>query len=406
MAPPPERGGGGFGGVFLVFIVLAVVLAGTIALGHGAADVSSALGRFNPFDGGGFSPSVASAPVAVRPVSGPLTRQDALSLQRTVGPALVNVTADLSSQHAIGAGTGIVLSSSGEILTNNHVIRGASAVKVTDIGNGRTYAATVVGYDPKHDIAVLQARGASGLRTARIGDSDGVQVGDYVAAIGNAGGVGGKPSVATGPVTDLNRTIKTSDELTGSTERLTGLIEANADIRPGDSGGPMVTSEGQVIGVDVAASVDSKTDQPNGTGYAIPINDALAIVQQIRGGASTEQVHVGRTGVLGVMVTGQADHTSREVMAQFASPRQAPDAAPTVDGAYVALVSPGSPADSAGLQSGDVVTAVDGRPVDSSATLNSQVLMHRPGDRLVVTWTEPTGGQRSAPMVLAPAPPS
>ena len=398
-APPPEpRDGGGFGGAFLCLIIIAVVLTGTIGLGKGMVALNL----------GGSQPSVSSSEPGAEPVSARsvrnLTNEDALSLQRTVGPALVDVTAALTSQHAVGSGTGIVLSSNGEILTNNHVIRGASSVKVTDIGNGRTYPATVVGYDVEHDIAILQARGASGLRTARLGDSDTVQVGDQVAAIGNAGGVGGKPSVDTGPVTELNRSIKTSDELSGRTERLTGLIEAQANIRPGDSGGPLVNASGQVIGVDVAASVDSHSDQPDGTGYAIPINDALSVVSQIRGGNSTEAVHVGQAGLLGVVLNGSSDRGIRDMMAELGG---SPSANPTsVEGAYVADVGASSPADRAGLESGDVITTVDGRPIDSAGTLATLVSMHRPGDRLVVTWLKPSGQQLTKTLALAPAPPS
>ena len=164
-------------------------------------------------------------------------------------------------------GTGIVLTSNGEILTNNHVINGATSVSVTDIGNGKTYKATVVGYDVSQDIAVLQLSGASGLTTASTGDSSSVSVGDSVVALGNAGGVGGTPWVAAGSVTALNQSITASDESSGSSERLTGLIETNADIQAGDSGGPLVNSHGQVIAMDTAASA---TTSSAATGTAAP----------------------------------------------------------------------------------------------------------------------------------------
>jgi S1-C subfamily serine protease len=396
MTPPPRPRGSGFGGVFVVLAIVGVVLAGTISFSRGAAFGLSLLSGLDQSGSQG-------GPVAARPVSGPLSTQDAVALQRLVGPALVDVTAELTSQHAVGAGTGIVLSSNGEILTNNHVIRGASSIKVTDIGNGRTYPATVVGYDPARDIAVLAARGASGLRTAKLGDSDNVQIGDQVAAIGNAGGIGGRPSVATGPVTDLDRTIKTSDALDSSTERLSGLIEANADIQPGDSGGPMVNTEGEVVGVDVAASVDSRSQTPNGTGFAIPINDAMAVVRQIRGGSSTEAVHIGETGLLGVTVTELSDRTMRDAMAELGT---SPSGVPSVTGAFVAVVAFDSPAEQVGLVSGDVITGVNGVPVGSATALTTLIGMHRPGDQLLVAWTEPSGQQRSGTVALAAGPPS
>src|SRR5215469_6360002 len=171
-----------------------------------------------------------------------------------VDPALVDVTSTLGYQGATAKGTGIVLSSDGYILTNNHVINGATSVTVTDVGNGKTYRATVVGYDASHDIAVLKASGAAGLTTASLGDSSTVAVGNTVVALGNAGGVDGTPSVAQGSVTALNQSITASDEGSATSEQLSGLIESNANIQAGDSGGSLVNSHGQVIGVDTAAS--------------------------------------------------------------------------------------------------------------------------------------------------------
>ena len=152
-----------------------------------------------------------------------------------VDPGLVDVTSTLGYEGATAMGTGIVLTSNGEILTNNHVVNGATSVSVTDIGNGKTYKATVVGYDESHDVAVLQLSGASGLTTATTGNSSTVKVGDSVVGLGNAGGTGGTPSVAPGSVTALNQSITASDEGSGSSEQLSGLIETNADIQPGDS---------------------------------------------------------------------------------------------------------------------------------------------------------------------------
>src|SRR5580700_1659147 len=197
------------------------------------------------------------------------TSQSALSTSQIasrVDPGLVDVKATLGYQQATSLGTGIVLTSNGEILTNNHVINGATAVSVTDIGNGKTYKATVVGYDESHDIAVLQLSGASGLTTATTGDSNSVGVGNSVVALGNAGGTGGTPSVAAGSVTALNQSITASDASSGSSEQLTGLIETNANIQPGDSGGPLVNSHGQVIGIDTAASTNYSLGG-NGNGY-------------------------------------------------------------------------------------------------------------------------------------------
>ena len=218
-----------------------------------------------------------------------------------VDPALVDVVSTDGDQGATSAGTGIVLSPTGLVLTNNHVIDGATSIKVTDVGNGKTYTATVVGYDASHDVAVIQLQGASGLTTANLGDSSTVQVGDNVTALGNAEGKGGTPSVAPGTVTALNQSITASDELSSVSEQLTGLIETNAPIQPGDSGGSLVNSYGQVIGMDTAAGSSSQVQGQSSTAtqaYAIPINEALSIAKQIESGTTSADVHkIGRAHV-------------------------------------------------------------------------------------------------------------
>jgi S1-C subfamily serine protease len=211
------------------------------------------------------------------------------ALAAKVDPAVVHINVRLDHQNA-AAGTGIVLSSSGEVLTNNHVISGATSVSVTDVGNGQTYPATVVGHDRSHDIAVLQLQGASGLQSASIGDSSTVAVGDEIAAIGNAGGRGGIPSIAAGAVSALDQTITVRDGTTGSTQRLTGLIQVTANLQPGYSGGPLVNTAGQVVGVNTAASTGFGSQSSGGEGFAIPINDAIAISKQIDAGIASATV--------------------------------------------------------------------------------------------------------------------
>jgi S1-C subfamily serine protease len=222
---------------------------------------------------------------------------DLLALAARVNPTLVDINTRLSDPNAGAAGTGIVLSSSGEILTNNHVIDGATSISVTDVGDGQTYPATVVGYDRTHDIAVLQLQGASGLPTSPIGDSGRVAVGDAIAAIGNAGGLGGTPSIAAGTVSALHQTITVSDDTTGKTQQLAGLIQVAAHVQPGDSGGPLVNGAGQVVGVVTARSSGGQSF--GGEGFAIPISEAIAISKQIAAGTASATIHIGPTGVLG-----------------------------------------------------------------------------------------------------------
>jgi S1-C subfamily serine protease len=312
-------------------------------------------------------------------------------IEAQVDPALVDVTSTLGYQQAESLGTGLVLTSNGEILTNNHVIEGATSIKVTDIGNGQSYPARVVGYNQTKDIAVLQLQGASGLKTVKLGNSDTAAVGQKVVALGNAQGKGGTPSVATGQITALNKSITASDQGSGTTEQLTGLINHNAPIQPGDSGGPLVNTAGQVIGIDTAASNTMQFQQAQQTdAFAIPINDALAIGNQIEAGHASSTVHIGATGFLGVEVES-ADNAARQGV-QAGS------------GAAVQGTLQGTPAADAGLSGGDVITSVDGHSVSSPSALQAALEEHHPGDKVTIGWTSGTGQSHSASVTLANGP--
>jgi S1-C subfamily serine protease len=225
-----------------------------------------------------------------------------------VDPGLVDVVTTLGYQNGEAAGTGMVLTSTGEVLTNNHVIDGATSIKATDIGNGRTYTAKVVGYDKTHDTAVLQLEGASGLQTISLSSAS-PQTGQKVVALGNAGGKGGTPSEVTGRITGLNQSITASDESAGNAERLTGMIGHNAPIQPGDSGGPLVDTYGQVIGMDTAGSSSQAAGNQPGQAqtqtqaFAIPITEASSIASQIEAGTPSSTVHLGRTAFLGIQTS-------------------------------------------------------------------------------------------------------
>ena len=182
---------------------------------------------------------------------------DVSSVASAVDPALVDINVTLGYQSGRAAATGIVLNSSGLVLTNNHVVTGATSISATDVGNGQTYSATVLGYDRSHDIALIQLQGASGLKSAQLGDSSKVSVGDAVVALGNAGGVGGTPSAAAGSLVALDQQITAGDQGSGDSEQLTGMIQTDANIQPGDSGGPLVNTAGQVIGIDTAGGSSS-----------------------------------------------------------------------------------------------------------------------------------------------------
>jgi len=310
-------------------------------------------------------------------------------------PGLVDVVSTLGLQHAASAGTGLVLTSSGEILTNNHVIKGATSIRVTDIGNGRTYPAKVVGYNQSKDIAVLQLVGASGLQTVALGDSSTVKVGDKVVALGNAGGKGGTPSVAVGKVAGLGAAINASDGGAGTVEHLTGLIRHSAPIQPGDSGGPLVSNIGKVIGIDTAGSSSAGFQFQGGQSqatqaFAVPINEAVAIAHQIEAGQASATVHIGATGILGVGVT-PADQA-------------AANGVPTGAGAVIAQVVPGMPADRAGLAAGDVITSAGGHQISSPSALQAAMEGHHPGDSVRIGWTDQFGQTHFATLILANGP--
>ncbi len=300
---------------------------------------------------------LATVPASASPVMPPLPR-DASSAAAQVGPQIVDIDAKLGFQSALGAGTGIVIDPS-VILTNNHVVAGATDLTARSIANGQTYPASVIGFDRQHDIAVLQLAGG-GLPVANIGNSDGLAVGEPVVSLGNAGGAGGAPSVEDGRIGALNQTVSANDALTGSTETLVGLIQIDANIRPGDSGGPTVNSANQVIGMNTAASQNFHLGR--GQGFAIPINEAMAIAGQIRSGASSPTVHIGPTAFLGVGVNDAAGGS----------------------GAVVRQVIPTGPAAGAGLNPGDVINSINGQPVNSATTLTNILDQHHPGDHVSV----------------------
>jgi len=303
---------------------------------------------------------------------------------------IVDIDTSLGLQHAAAAGTGIVLTRTGEILTNNHVIRGATTVKVTDVDNGRTYSAKVVGYDVSADVAVVQVVGAANLPTAPIATGATGKVGDSVTAYGNAGGVGGKPSVASGKIVGLNRGITAVDD-SGNSERLTGLIQTDAALEPGDSGGPIVNAAGAVIGMDTAASSSFRLEVESSTprGYAIPIQKATALAAQIVAGRASQTVHIGATAFIGVSV----------------QPQRAGFGDVQGNGLTIAGVVAGSPVEKAGLQAGDVVTSFDGKLVNTQSKLTALVVTKAPGDTVRIRWVDGLGAVHAATIRLASGPP-
>lgn len=318
------------------------------------------------------------------------TRLPAISLTpqelvARVVPSIVTITS--SARFTTTAGTGIVLSPDGVVLTNHHVIGGGTEITAVNMSNGLTYDVEVLGYDSGQDLAVLRLVGASDLPTATVGSSQTASRGDPVTAIGNADGEG-VPLPALGTITGFGVTVNTRNSTDGSRNQLKGLIEVNADIRPGDSGGPLVNAAAELIGVSSAGNaiaIEDRTEvSPAPQSYAIPIDTALPIVDQILSGRSSETVRVGPTPLLGVAVK---DHVG----------------SPT--GAEVVAVSFDSPAELAGLTEGDVITNFGGARIASTSDLNIAMSMRHPGDTVDLIWFDAQGQQRSGSLVLDDGPP-
>ena len=344
-----------------------------IAAGIAAAAIAAGGGAFAAASSGGasLSPSAIAA---------------------KVDPGLVDVISSVDYGRATAEGTGMVLTSSGEVLTNNHVIAGATSIKVRDIGNGRTYTAAVVGYDDTADVAVLRLAGASGLATVSIGNSGSVSAGNQIVALGNAEGRGGTPAEVTGTVTSIGNSITAVDDGDGVQEHLTGMIRTDANIEPGDSGGPLVNSSGQVIGMDTAASTSNSsgvgtTASETTTAFSIPINHAIQLASEITAGQSSTTVHIGATAFLGVEISNQSSGVGQ-----------------VTSGVQIEGAVQGTAAAHAGLTIGDTIQSVGGHQITSASDLQQVIERYHPGDKVTVTWTTPAGQSQSAAVTLTSGP--
>jgi S1-C subfamily serine protease len=290
---------------------------------------------------------------------------------------IVDVFTTLGYQSGTAAGTGIIVTQGGEVLTNNHVVRGATAIRVVDVTTRRSYSATVVGYTIPGDVAVLQLAHASHLKTVPFGSSATLKVGQRITAAGNAGGTGGKPHLAQGAITALHRSIVAYDDAGGS-EQLSNLIQTSANVQPGDSGGPLLNAAGRVVGIVTAGSGGT-----GGAGWAIPINTARALAAQIVAGNASSTIHIGPTAFLGVT----------------------PVDAPNAGGAQIQSVVAGSPAEAAGLAQGDVITSLNGTTIGTSADLRAAVVALTPGTTVDIAWTDTTGATTTTQITPASGPP-
>ncbi len=428
---PPRRRRGRHAISHLTVAILAALAAVLITL-----QVSHSGPGIGNLPGAGAVPAPASS--AAAPAGSSTGTAAVRQAVNKVGPGVVLINSTLQYSSETAAGTGMVINADGLVLTNNHVIAGSTKITAKVTATGKTYPATVVGYDKTGDVALLRLQGASGLKTVPLGNSTTARTGDAVVALGNAQGQGSVVTAA-GQITGLNQTITASDEGgTTSTETLHGMIETSADIVPGDSGGPLTSAASQVIGMDTAAnSVSSGAQQQSAQGYAIPINTALSVARQIAAGTGSSTVMIGYPPFVGILI-GSSTSSSPQAQAQqqeqqngfgdgtggfggyngYGGSNSTPHCytsntgltvpstiAPASSGTLIDGVICGSPAATAGITGGSVITSVNGKQAGSPSNLTGILARFRPGDTVSVTWTSPSGHQSTTRVRLAQGPP-
>ena len=364
------------------FIVLIAVVAAAAGAGIGWGLARAVNNR--PVAQATTSPEAPIQQVTPGTSTSPSSTTDAIAAK--VSPAIVDINTVLGNGAA--AGTGMLISSTGEILTNNHVVNGSTSITVTVQGRSQKYSAHVVGVDISQDIAVIQIDGSvSGLPTVKFADSSSLTVGETVVALGNALGRGGAPNVTSGQITALDQTI-TASSGGSSSETLNGMIQSDAVIYEGDSGGALVNTSGQVVGMITAGQAQGFRSSASDVGFAIAANTAVGVVNRIRAHEQAADLTYGQVGFLGVSVQTLDAFSAQQLGLSVSS------------GALVTSVQPGSGAEAAGIARNSVITKVGGASVTSSDTLGTAIRSHRPGDSVSVTWVN-QGGTHTATVTLA-----
>ncbi len=358
-----------------LIIVVAVVIA--LVLGFFGGFIEARV-----FPGGATATAPSNAPALS---SGGASVCDSVSVADKVLPAVVTISVENGS--ASGVGSGEIIRSNGYIVTNNHVISAAATGGTIDVlfSNGVSSRAELVGRDPKSDLAVLKVTSSTTLPTVALGSSANLQVGQPVVALGAPLGLSG--SVTSGIVSALGRTVPVPSD-NGTTALLAGAIQTDAAINPGNSGGALVNCAGQLIGVNTAiATVPNASGEAGGgsvgIGFAVPVDLASSIADQI-------------------ISTG---HASYPYFGVSVSPIPAAVAQRfgITDGLFVQAVSSGGPMDQAGIEAGDIITQVDGRPATSVDVLTHTTILRKAGDKVPVTYIR-DGKTNTTTVTLAPAP--
>ena len=337
------------------------------------------------------------------------SQQEASPASAEESTGVVLIDTELGYENAEAAGTGIVLSKDGLVLTNNHVIADSTKIAVTVATTGKTYEASVVGSDSTKDVAVLRLKDASNLQPATI-DEDSVDVGDDVTAVGNSEGQG-QLQAADGTVTDLGASVTTTAQGSEDSETLNNMIQVQADIVSGDSGGALLDDEGEVVGMNTAASSGSATV----TGFAIPIESALSTAESIIDGEQTSTNTIGYPAFLGIGVQQDSQSTQSGQGSQSIQPGdgnsnsqsgqsgQSGSTSQTA-GAVVAGVYEDTPAAEAGLTAGDTITQIGSTQITDGTALSSAIAEHKPGDTVSMSWTDADGQSHTAEVTLTEGP--
>ncbi|MFI5046343.1 MAG: S1C family serine protease [Acidimicrobiia bacterium] len=357
------------------------LLVGSAFVGFGARD-------------GWFTRNPAGSSVAASAGNSSSTNSNNTSTSNTdlgaVADRVDNAIVNITTQTPLGeaAGTGMLISSKGLVLTNHHVISQALQIQVEVGGNGKTYSAHVVGYSIADDVAVVQIEGVSGLPT--IDTDQNVMPNEQVLVMGNALGRGGAPTVSAGRVVALDQQITATDETGANAETLKGMIQLAASVQPGQSGGAVVDADGQIVGMTTAASVSGGYrfgfQQGSNDAFAIPIGRAVAAAESIENGTSNSSIHVGARGILGIEVAGNAGRSS--------------------DGVTVNGVTSGGPADKAGISAGSTIVAIGDTTVQSPTDITTAMNLYSPNDRIKVTWDDTSGSRHTATVQLDKGPPA
>lgn len=349
---PPRRSGRGWSLVGAALVVALVAggvggLVGASISGDDGGEVASAAQVTTaPTGATSVSSATSDGTVAVGAL-------DVGAVADRVGPSVVTVVS-LSGGQLVGTGSGVILTADGEIITNAHVVEGADEVRVRLVGETEPREATLVASDPPQDLALLKID-ASGLPAATIAEADDIRVGEPVIAIGFALALDGGPSVTSGVVSALDRTLVTELGALG------GLVQTDAAISSGNSGGPLVNARGEVVGINTAVATGNEMRAVSNVGFAISARSLLGRLDDLRAnddGASLKE------GFLGVSIEERTDGGS---------------------GAVIVEVTSGSPADDAGLRPGDIVVAVNGRPVSGQGGLIAEIRSGGPGTQLLFT---------------------